>query len=134
VGKPIELYDRPASLFVAGFIGSPPMNLIAVDALAALPGVTLPASLPDNSDIVGIRPDRVASGRQAGGIVLSGKVELIEPVGGESHLYVKVGGLDAILIVVLQGRPEVSEADTLDFTLPYNALHPFNKDSGRRTD
>ncbi len=134
VGKPIELYDRPASLFVAGFIGSPPMNLLALDKLAALPDANLPANLPAHTDILGIRPDRIVAGRQPGGIVLSGKVEMIEPVGGESHLYIKVAGLDPILIVVMQGRPGIAEADQVDFTLPHDALHPFNRASGRRTD
>jgi len=132
VGKPIELYDKPASLFVAGFIGSPPMNLLPIAALQAIAGGTMP-SLPTGTDIVGIRPDQVVVG-SGEGIALSGTVELIEPVGGESHLYVRVEGLDQTLILVQQGRASVGEADQIDFVLPLAALHGFNKESGLRVD
>jgi sn-glycerol 3-phosphate transport system ATP-binding protein len=132
VGKPIELYDKPASLFVAGFIGSPPMNLLPIAALQAIAGGTMP-SLPTGTDIVGIRPDQVVVG-SGEGIALSGTVELIEPVGGESHLYVRVEGLDQTLILVQQGRANVGEADKVDFVLPLAALHGFNKESGLRVD
>jgi sn-glycerol 3-phosphate transport system ATP-binding protein len=133
VGKPIELYDRPASLFVAGFIGSPPMNLCRLDVLSRATGHDLATSLPTGTDIVGIRPDRIEAGRGAG-LHLSGVVELIEPVGGESHLYVRVGGLDQVMIIVVQGRPGLSEGEAFDFVLPLDALHPFNTETGRRTD
>jgi sn-glycerol 3-phosphate transport system ATP-binding protein len=132
VGKPIELYDRPASLFVAGFIGSPPMNLMPVETLAAIAGATMP-ELPHGTDIVGIRPDRVVLGTGEG-IALSGTVELIEPVGGESHLYVRVEGIEQALILVQQGRASVGEADRIDFVLPVAALHGFNRESGKRVE
>ncbi|HEY8577714.1 MAG TPA: sn-glycerol-3-phosphate import ATP-binding protein UgpC [Devosia sp.] len=133
VGRPTELYDRPASLFVAGFIGSPPMNLLEVDQLGALAGVSLPASLPEGTDIVGIRPDAVMMGPAApGDIGLSGTLELVEPVGGESHLYVRVPGLDQAFIIVVQGRPDLAEAGQVTFAIPAAALHPFNRETGKR--
>ncbi|MBJ3784175.1 sn-glycerol-3-phosphate ABC transporter ATP-binding protein UgpC [Devosia sediminis] len=132
VGKPIDLYDRPASLFVAGFIGSPPMNLIPVEQLRALAGAAMPV-LPEGTDILGIRPDGIMVGG-SGGIPLSGVVELIEPVGGESHLYVRVEGIDQVLILVLQGRAEVAETERVDFVLPVAALHGFNRESGKRVE
>ena len=92
VGKPIELYDRPASLFAAGFIGSPPMNLMPVEQLAGIAGASMPA-LPAGTDIVGIRPDQVVVGNGEG-IAMSGTFELLEPVGGESHLYVRAEGIE----------------------------------------
>ena len=130
VGKPIELYDRPASLFVAGFIGSPPMNLVPVEQLAAIAGASMPV-LPAGTDIVGIRPDQILIG-VGNGVALSGTVELIEPVGGESHLYVRVEGIEQALIVVQQGRASVGEAERIDFVLPHAALHGFNRESGKR--
>jgi sn-glycerol 3-phosphate transport system ATP-binding protein len=132
VGRPTELYDRPASLFVAGFIGSPPMNLLSVEKLATLPGVVMPPSLPAGTDVVGFRPDRITLSGQDG-IALKGTVELIEPVGGESHLYVRADGFEQLMVLVLQGRPELTEGQKLDFILPYDALHGFNKETGRRT-
>ena len=133
VGKPIELYDRPASLFVAGFIGSPPMNLMALETLADLTGTDLAAHLPAGTDIVGIRPDGIILG-QGEGPKLSGTLELIEPVGGESHLYVRTAGLDAVLVIVAAGRPALVEGDKFDFVLPISAMHPFESETGRRTD
>ena len=130
VGMPIELYDRPASLFVAGFIGSPPMNLVPVEQLAAIAGASMPA-LPAGTDIVGIRPDQILIG-VGNGVALSGTVELIEPVGGESHLYVRVEGIEQALIVVQQGRASVGEADRVGFVLPHAALHGFNREGGKR--
>jgi sn-glycerol 3-phosphate transport system ATP-binding protein len=132
VGKPIELYERPASLFVAGFIGSPPMNLVPVEKLASVSSSGMP-NLPQGTDIVGMRPDRVLMGAGEG-IALSGVVELIEPVGGESHLYVRVDGLDQAMIVVQQGRATVGEAERVDFVLPVSALHAFNRESGKRVE
>jgi len=135
VGKPIELYDRPASLFVAGFIGSPPMNLMPMEQVQALAGIHVPTDLPQGTDIVGVRPDAVRLGKAgAGEMGLSGTVELIEPVGGESHLYLRVEGLDQAVIVVAQGRSELSEGARLDLTLPRAGLHPFNSATGRRLD
>ncbi|ODT69722.1 MAG: sn-glycerol-3-phosphate ABC transporter ATP-binding protein UgpC [Pelagibacterium sp. SCN 63-23] len=132
VGRPIELYDRPASLFVAGFIGSPPMNLLPVAALKALAGADMPV-LPEGADIVGIRPDRIIVG-EGEGIALAGVVELIEPVGGESHLYVRVAGLEQSLILVQQGRASVEETESVNFVLPVAALHGFNRESGLRVE
>ncbi|UYO00153.1 MAG: sn-glycerol-3-phosphate ABC transporter ATP-binding protein UgpC [Devosia sp.] len=130
VGRPIDLYERPASLFVAGFIGSPPMNLLPVETLAGIAQSALP-ELPSGADIIGIRPDQIVMGR-GDGIVLSGTVELIEPVGGESHLYVRVEGLDQALTLVQQGRTMLVEGDRVDFSLPPAVLHPFNRASGAR--
>jgi sn-glycerol 3-phosphate transport system ATP-binding protein len=133
VGKPIELYERPASLFVAGFIGSPPMNLIDIETLAA-EGAALPLGLPAGTTIVGIRPDAVKVGSSGEGIALTATVELIEPVGGESHCYVRLQKSGRDLIVVVQGRAEFAEAETLTVTLPVADMHPFSRESGQRLD
>ncbi|GAA0606868.1 sn-glycerol-3-phosphate ABC transporter ATP-binding protein UgpC [Paenochrobactrum glaciei] len=137
VGKPIELYDRPATLFVAGFIGSPPMNLMPVTQVASLVGINLPANLSKQVDIIGFRPDQIAmsDGTQTSdALQLSGMVELIEQVGGESHIYVRIDGLDKPLVTVLQGRPALNEGDILRFKVPYANLHYFNLLSGCRID
>jgi len=133
VGRPTELYDRPATLFVAGFIGSPPMNLLDATGLAGLAGAAALENLPAGTDIVGIRPDCMALG-EGEGIALSGRIELVEPVGGESHLYLRVEGIDAPLVMVLSGRPALAEGAELAFHLPPAALHPFSSATGRRTD
>jgi sn-glycerol 3-phosphate transport system ATP-binding protein len=135
VGKPVELYERPASLFVAGFIGSPPMNIFDIATLRGLPGVTLPASLPQKADVVGVRPDSMRMEAPEGdAITLKGTVELIEPVGGESHVYVRVDGISDIIILVVQGRTAFGESQEITFHVPADVMHPFEKQSGMRVD
>src|SRR5690606_26071147 len=83
VGKPMELYSRPASTFVANFIGSPPMNLIPRAELDKAVGGRLEAILDKRAGIVGIRPDSLLLERRAeSDLVLDGVAELVEPVGG----------------------------------------------------
>jgi multiple sugar transport system ATP-binding protein len=97
VGTPLELYHRPANLFVAGFIGSPQMNFIPVEAIGIEPGgakvrlpngseISVPARTndmrPGEALTLGIRPDRVAVGP---GGMLSGRIALVEEL-GENHL------------------------------------------------
>ncbi|EIM28466.1 ABC transporter ATP-binding protein [Microvirga lotononidis] len=103
VGTPLDLYHRPANLFVAGFIGSPQMNFIECqvagvgpdEVLVSLPsGGTLsvpvsPAAVqPGERITLGVRPDHVRVSPQGG---LSGRVELVEELGENHLLYVDVG-------------------------------------------
>ncbi|HEY8578053.1 MAG TPA: sn-glycerol-3-phosphate import ATP-binding protein UgpC [Devosia sp.] len=132
IGTPTEVYDRPATLFVAGFIGSPPMNLIPVDALAGATGFDL-SRLPQDTDIVGLRADDlVIQPTHGDGIELDGVVELLEPIGGESHLHVALAGQTLILRV--PGRPSLVEGAAIRLYAPTSAMHPFNSQTGRRTD
>ena len=132
IGTPTEVYDRPATLFVAGFIGSPPMNLLPTAALADNPALS---SLPPGTDIVGIRPDSLFVGPPDGpSLVIRGTVELLEPIGGESHLHVKMDNLDQSVVVSVPGRPELEEAASIVLHAALEDVHPFNAQSGRRTD
>ncbi|MHB1103510.1 MAG: sn-glycerol-3-phosphate import ATP-binding protein UgpC [Devosia sp.] len=133
VGKPTELYERPASLFVAGFIGSPPMNFFELGYLREKAGSSLPA-LPEGSDIIGVRPDSIVlSAPQEPSIPLPAIVELIEPVGGESHLHLRLDGTGQLIVVEVAGRPDTAEGATQTVYLKAVALHPFNRETGRRT-
>jgi sn-glycerol 3-phosphate transport system ATP-binding protein len=130
VGTPMEIFDRPATLFVAGFIGSPPMNLLPVEAL---PG--LAEALPAGTDIVGIRPDGFGlSPDPEAALQISARVELVEPVGSETHLYVSLQGIPAQAVIAVQGRPVHAEGEVLALSARIGDLHPYNKASGRRTD
>jgi sn-glycerol 3-phosphate transport system ATP-binding protein len=132
IGTPTEVYDRPATLFVAGFIGSPPMNLLPVAALGDNPALS---SLPTGTDIVGIRPDSLFVGQPDGpSLVIRGTVELLEPIGGESHLHVKMDNLDQSVVVSVPGRPELEEAASIILHAALEDVHPFNAQTGRRTD
>ena len=63
LGSPQEVYDHPANLFVAGFIGSPPMNLIDAASRGGVitaGALTLPLPVPDGEVVLGVRPERLA--------------------------------------------------------------------------
>ena len=93
VGAPLDLYDRPANVFVAGFIGSPAMNLIegrvaggAVEALGAR--LPLPVQAAEGREVLfGVRPEHLALADDG----LRGTVAVVEPTGSETHVVVRLG-------------------------------------------
>jgi multiple sugar transport system ATP-binding protein len=102
VGAPLELYDFPANTFVAGFIGSPSMNLlqgqVARDGSFAGDGVSfpLPVALEHGRKVTyGIRPEHLtlASSGQAAQVVV------VEPTGAEIHLVLRAGGQEMTVVV-----------------------------------
>ncbi|MBY4631383.1 sn-glycerol-3-phosphate import ATP-binding protein UgpC [Rhizobium croatiense] len=134
VGTPVEVYDRPASLFVAGFIGSPPMNLVPIDVFKTVEAERS-LTLPEGTDIVGLRPDALLVEQPAEpSIRLSAIVELLEPIGGESHLHVRLGEGQQTIVLTVQGRPDFPEAAQIDVFARIDQMHPFNSRTGRRTD
>ncbi|NKM54813.1 sn-glycerol-3-phosphate ABC transporter ATP-binding protein UgpC [Rhizobium anhuiense] len=134
VGTPVAVYDRPASLFVAGFIGSPPMNLVPIDVLRAADGAGTLA-LPAGTDMVGLRPDALLVARPAEpSVCLNATVELLEPIGGESHLHVRLGEGQQTVVLTVPGRPDFAENANIDIFARVDAMHPFNSDTGKRTD
>jgi multiple sugar transport system ATP-binding protein len=110
VGTPRDLYENPRNLFVAGFIGSPPMNFVAAkvsDGRMELPFVTfdLPADIHDAVGdreyvTVGIRPERfedasvVDAGAAGDGVTFSAPVDVVEWLGNEQYAYIPYEGLD----------------------------------------
>jgi sn-glycerol 3-phosphate transport system ATP-binding protein len=132
IGTPIEVYERPETLFVAGFIGSPPMNLIEVGPAS---GISEWPSLPSGTDLVGLRPDALKLQAPEGpGVALTGVVELIEPIGGESHVHIGLEGTSRSIVASLSGRTELVEGSTATWYARAADLHPFSSDTGRRTD
>ncbi|MYM73899.1 sn-glycerol-3-phosphate ABC transporter ATP-binding protein UgpC [Duganella sp. FT134W] len=113
IGAPMHLYDRPANIFVAGFIGSPRMNMLAgrIDAAGQLwaGGTRLewqaPAGVAATDVTVGIRPEHLAAAADG---AIGGKVLLVERLGAESYVHLQVDGLDKPLMVVVQGEPPAS--------------------------
>jgi multiple sugar transport system ATP-binding protein len=110
IGSPMQLYEKPANVFVAGFIGSPKMNLIPATAgeggqavLGAdcrLPGVL--AAAPGQQLTVGIRPEHLVEDARG---PLRGKVVLVERLGAESYVHLSVAGIDKPLMVAVKGEP-----------------------------
>ncbi|MEL7209361.1 MAG: ATP-binding cassette domain-containing protein [Actinomycetota bacterium] len=124
VDEPRELYAKPANRFVAGFIGSPAMNLVDIDPLDGEPqiaGLTVPlpddvkAQLGDHQGeavTVGIRPEHLhLVGEGAGGI--PGEVAVVEELGSEAffHVHVEHGGEDLPLVVRGEGETSTERGD-----------------------
>jgi sn-glycerol 3-phosphate transport system ATP-binding protein len=131
VGAPLALYERPATLFVAGFIGSPPMNLVDIDYLRDKG----PVALPEGTDLVGIRPDTIQLTPPEGPhLVLTATVELYEPIGGESHLHMRLDGSGQLIVAAVPARTTVTEGAQTTLHVSVADLHPFSKETGRRTD
>ena len=142
IGAPLDVYDRPANLFVARFIGSPAMNLLdghvsqADGSLAVVvEGLRLPLAgdrpVRDGQAITcGIRPEHFELAGEADGLSL--RVALIEATGPESHLHGSIG--PAAAIVALSGRQAIKVGDTVRLKVDPAHLHLFDPASGRRID
>jgi multiple sugar transport system ATP-binding protein len=143
VGSPLELYEHPCNLFVAGFIGSPKMNFIAgelvavehghVDVKLAGSGVTLRArvdgsgaSLGDKVTL-GVRPEHIRQGGH--GNLLQSTVAFVESLGGITFAYCPYPGLEEPLTCQFEGRNGADRLRTgqaLDLHLPEEALYVFD--------
>ncbi|MEN9890847.1 MAG: hypothetical protein RLY78_1142 [Pseudomonadota bacterium] len=126
VGTPLELYDRPANQFVAQFIGTPQMNVVAADklgpvapSLQAAAGQALPAG-----GFVGLRPEAV-SVRHAGQGALSGRVDLIEALGAETLIYVTTE-TGAQLVARQNARSGLHAGDAVSLEIDPAAAHLFD--------
>jgi ABC-type sugar transport system ATPase subunit len=148
VGTPIELYRRPVNRFVAGFIGTPPMNFVdgsvhAADGQGAfvadsvrltLPAERVEAAIRSGTTTLGIRPEDltlVSDGRAvaaADAATLSGRVLLVERLGGTSHIHVAVGPHRLVASVTTDQLPAVGEMVELRFARA--RVHLFAKDGG----
>ncbi|MER9651890.1 sn-glycerol-3-phosphate ABC transporter ATP-binding protein UgpC [Mesorhizobium sp. M0152] len=139
VGAPLDLYDRPANMFVAGFIGSPGMNFLpatvrkgrTLDAvLADAQMLRLPDGLPlEDGDAVtvGLRPEHI---RLAGDGALQGEVGVVEPLGLSTQFYVKAANQQ--LCVFAMGRAGVKPGDVVRLAADPASLHIFDPASGDR--
>ena len=143
IGVPIELYSRPANRFVAGFIGTPPMNFIdghlhgeqgqlvfVADGfrLPLQPGRTVAGTpLPVT---LGIRPEdlelRPSAPAPASGGELAGSVRLVERLGGTSHIHVDIGTHRIMAAVSNQILPDVG--DRVGIVIPSGRVHLFAND------
>ncbi len=121
-------------MFVAGFIGTPPMNLLPADWLRAHAG-SLPDSLPTTADLIGIRPDDLTLAAPEGPhLTMPATLELLEPAGAESHLYLRLEGMEAPVTLRAQGRPRLDEGAEVAVHASTDRLHPFENATGRRAD
>ncbi len=130
IGTPRELYERPANLFVARFLGSPRMNLIDLSgdgpALGRLRDGAGPLS---GARQVGVRPEDCRLVPPAEGL-LTGSVRLCEYHGVNLHVIVDVAGVGALSILAPSG-PGIEPQTEVGIRWSPDALHPFD-DSGQR--
>ncbi len=136
VGSPLELYDRPANLFVAGFIGSPGMNFL--DATYEGGGVRLkdgtlvsllePLKLAAGRKVtLGIRPEHVVLSSNPAD--MSANVELIEPTGFGIILHLSLHGLPFKVFTL--DRSALSAGDRVNVAFPAQHLHVFDEEGKR---
>ena len=114
-GTPEEVYHTPASIFVASFIGSPPMNLLR----------HAPNSKPGT--ILGVRPEHLDI-TSAGWEV---RVDTVELLGAERLVYATMGG-DSLIVRIEEGSAAPKAGDTIHVTPRENRLHWFHAETGKR--
>ncbi|WP_061962538.1 ABC transporter ATP-binding protein [Demequina flava] len=144
IGTPEDVYDRPASVFVAQFIGSPPMNLVPAtvesrEGQIVLHGEGVGGSLfvgdvPEFAAYVGVRPEhlRVTARFAATGLSLTGTVEMVENLGNELHVTCRVG---TERVAVRASREDgVALGSPITLTADVEHVHLFAADSGRRLE
>ena len=115
VGSPIELYERPDNLFVAGFIGSPKMNLISGGVASEFEAST-----------IGVRPEHISVSQQSGR--WSGTVKVAEHVGSDTFLYVTVEAIGDVTVRVVGEVGGVAAGSTVHLTPDPARIHRFGKD------
>ncbi len=139
VGTPYELYFKPANLFVAGFIGEPPMNFIRAKVeggsiTVAGNKLDLSANLGgrkaeyEGKDIYfGFRPEAITLGELENAHVLDASVELTEMLGDNTNVYVNIGAHNAILKVNPHDAPAMDSA--IRFSIPLESTYLFDAET-----
>ncbi|MEP4291353.1 MAG: sn-glycerol-3-phosphate ABC transporter ATP-binding protein UgpC [Rhizobiaceae bacterium] len=143
VGSPIELYERPANLFVAQFIGSPAMNIVSatVETTGAKTKVKLAGggkaavSIKSAADQkghkahLGFRPEdmSVADG-DAKNALVEGVITLVEALGEVTNLYVEVAGSDNPVVAKVPGTYDVKRGDRIGLNADESKMHLFNEE------
>ncbi|OGA21014.1 MAG: sn-glycerol-3-phosphate ABC transporter ATP-binding protein UgpC [Betaproteobacteria bacterium RIFCSPLOWO2_02_FULL_67_26] len=145
VGKPLEVYNRPATTFVAGFIGSPPMNLIpgrVADGGKVLAAdgdvrVRLPearAALEGRSVLLGVRPEHFETS-EPGAALLIADIDFIELLGSDSLVYGRLGAAKAGPRVAARLHTSVvAKEGRLPLCFAAQHMHLFDPESGKRIE
>ncbi|MFN7127081.1 MAG: ABC transporter ATP-binding protein [Allorhizobium sp.] len=141
VGPPLELYERPANLFVARFIGSPAMNIMPVSVIGT--GDATRIKLKDGSEVTvdvatsasdqgkvasfGVRPEDLAIAT-SDEFLFEGVVDIVEALGEVTLLYVNGPVEEEPVVVKLPGIVDVKKGQTLRFSADKTKLHLFDAD------
>jgi multiple sugar transport system ATP-binding protein len=139
IGSPLELYDRPRNIFVAGFLGSPAMNFLegTIDGtgtpLLSLPGGSrvplsrAPANSANRPLTLGIRPEDITFGGENG---VDAVVKVVEPTGSETHVAVELEGRE--LTWVVRERVELAPEQRVKLSFETAKVHFFDRETQQR--
>jgi len=140
IGRPLQVYDRPANLFVAEFIGSPAMNLLpgeigsdgGAPVVRTESGVLLPlpaqiAVEAGRKVVYGVRPEHLAVARDGAGI--PAQVNVVEPTGPEIHVYGDIGGTE--LCAISDDRIEFAVGASVRLVPRLDRIHLFDASDGK---
>ena len=138
VGPPIELYERPANLFVAQFIGSPAMNILpgTLKATGSKSKVVLgdrevsvPVETPDSQQgkpvHFGVRPEDLVPTQKKG--IISGEITHVEQLGEVTNAFIDTGLMDEPLVVKLPGNHAFTRHEMISLDADPAKLHLFNE-------
>jgi multiple sugar transport system ATP-binding protein len=143
IGAPLDLYDRPGNLFVAGFIGSPAMNFfrgairhngkaefvspggisLPVEARQSVPGV-----IDGRPAVYGIRPEHFTLADDG----VDAEIQVVEPTGSETQLVAKLGGQE--MLAVFRERHAFKPGDRVRLKPDTRLVHLFDEATGKRLD
>jgi multiple sugar transport system ATP-binding protein len=135
IGPPLELYDRPFNMFVAGFIGSPAMNFLKghmeADGFVTTDGIRLPVApatgvQPGQALTLGMRPEHVEITAQGA----PAEVVVLEPTGAETHAVLRLG--EQRITAVFRERLDIRAGERLTIRPTPGLTHLFDADNGRR--
>jgi multiple sugar transport system ATP-binding protein len=139
-GKPLELYDRPANLFVAGFIGSPAMNFLMgtlrrANGTARIDlGNNVSVAAPRDAGgtdgqavVYGTRPEHLSLASGGDGLAVS--VAVVEPTGADTQVFAKFG--DTEMAAVFRERHDFRSGDTIRLAPDPERTHLFDAQSGK---
>jgi multiple sugar transport system ATP-binding protein len=143
-GRPLDLYDRPANIFVAGFLGSPAMNLVRgrvesegdqpflkASGGARLPLPTnIPAEAAGREIILGIRPEHLSPAAPGADFSFTTRLVVTEPTGAETMLATRLGGSDIVALV--RDRMDAVPGSDITLSLLPQRLHVFDAATGKR--
>ncbi len=153
IGTPQEVFEHPINIFVAGFIGSPQMNLFDAKLIKTesgyqveVQGAVMPLSkkiqsalaaksIPSQAVKLGIRPEHIHLEETAGTHTISSKVDVSEMMGSEIHLHVDANGKDVVLRIPTtdlaeQHRGGMGYGTEILFTFREDLIHLFDPESG----
>ncbi len=141
IGAPLDLYDRPDNLFVAGFIGSPAMNLlrgaVRVNGAVAFEGpaglrvpLTAPSAWDGRAVICGVRPEHFTLAQGGAHAGVEAAIQVVEPTGSEIQVVARLG--DGEVIAVFRERHRFKPGDKIRLKPDPSLVHLFDAETGKR--